>query len=584
MRCLFDHIKHQIIEVYKDFAGQNLLPQDLDLSKLTVEPPKDLSHGEVSTNIAMILSKAAGKNPRELAGMFQEKMQSWDIIKQCDIAGPGFINLFLKDDFWLDRLSDILKAGPSYGDLPANKQKLNIEYVSANPTGPMHIGHTRGAVLGDVLANLLAKTGYDVCREYYINDAGGQVLTLARSLYHRYLEALGQKVGALPDGYYPGEYLVTLAQKMAAEKGDQYVNKPESEWLDIFRQTAIDAMMILIRADLKELGVHHDVFTSEKALHHSGAVDKAVQVLKDKDLIYMGVLEQPKGKVIEDWEERPQMLFKSTLFGDDVDRPLQKSDGSWTYFAPDIAYHYDKYLRGFKHMINIFGADHFGYKRLKSATAALSDNQVDLDVQICQLVNLLENGQPLKMSKRSGNVVLMRDMIDMVGKDAIRFMMLTRKSDSTLDFDVAKVLEKSKENPVFYVQYAHARISSVFRHAVEMFKLDEINDTALAKADLTLLSSAPEQVLIRKLATWPRLLDSAAQLHEPHRLAFYLTELAADFHAYWNAGKENTQLRFLLIEHKNISLARLALIRAVAMIMTSGLSLIGITPALEMTE
>lgn len=573
-------IENQILALEKD----GVLPAGSDTARITVEPPRDAAHGDAATNAAMLLSKAAGMKPRDLAEKLAEKLGSLDHIEQVEIAGPGFINLRMADDFWLSQIIEVLENGNTYGNsnLGANT-KMNVEYVSANPTGPMHVGHCRGAVVGDVLANLLAKAGYDVTKEYYINDAGAQVDVLARSLHLRYREALGETIDEIPAGLYPGDYLVAPGKKLAARDGDKWVDAPEADWLEEFRGFAIVEMMALIKEDLRLLGVDHDVFTSEAGLVAAGKVQAAFEHLEKKGDIYVGVLEPPKGKTPDDWEPRPQTLFRATEFGDDVDRPLKKSDGSWTYFASDIAYHFDKYERGFNHMIDIFGADHGGYvKRMKAATKAITGGEGDLDVKLCQLVSLFDNGEPVKMSKRAGTFVTLRDVVERVGKDVVRFIMLTRKNDATLDFDFAKVTEQSKDNPVFYVQYAHARVNSVFRQAREAFPNQDFSDPALVGADLSALASEDEKMLVRRMAEWPRIVEQAAVAHEPHRIAFFLSEIAAEFHALWNKGRDNTALRFIVADDLAVTQARLAMIRAAALVIASGLDVLGVAPVEEM--
>ena len=573
-------IENQILALEKD----GVLPAGSDTARITVEPPRDAAHGDAATNAAMLLSKAAGMKPRDLAEKLAKKLVTLDHIEQVEIAGPGFINLRMADDFWLSQITEVLENGKTYGNsnLGANT-KMNVEYVSANPTGPMHVGHCRGAVVGDVLANLLAKAGYDVTKEYYINDAGAQVDVLARSLHLRYREALGETIDEIPAGLYPGDYLVAPGKKLAARDGNKWVEAPEENWLEEFRGFAIVEMMALIKEDLRLLGVDHDVFTSEARLVSAGKVQAAFEHLEKKGDIYVGVLEPPKGKTPDDWEPRPQTLFRATEFGDDVDRPLKKSDGSWTYFASDIAYHFDKYERGFNHMIDIFGADHGGYvKRMKAATKAITGGEGDLDVKLCQLVSLFDNGEPVKMSKRAGTFVTLRDVVERVGKDVVRFIMLTRKNDATLDFDFAKVTAQSKDNPVFYVQYAHARVNSVFRQAREAFPNQDFSDAALVGADLSALVSEDEKMLVRRMAEWPRIVEQAAVAHEPHRIAFFLSEIAAEFHALWNKGRDNTALRFIVADDLAVTQARLAMIRAAALVIASGLDVLGVAPVEEM--
>ena len=512
------------------------------------------------------------------------KLRGHTDIASVEVAGPGFVNMRLADSFWHARMADILKEGPEYGASEMGKgAAVNVEYVSANPTGPMHVGHGRGAVVGDALAALLEKAGYAVTREYYINDAGAQVDALARSAHLRYREALGDKFDTVPEGLYPGDYLVPVGQALAKQFGDKWRAAPEAEWLEPIRSFTIDAMLALIREDLKALGVTHKVFTSERALAKAGQVDAALKFLADRDLVYTGVLEPPKGKKPDDWEQRPQTLFRATRFGDDVDRPLKKSDGSWTYFATDIAYHLDKFRRGFAAMIDVWGADHGGYvKRMQAAVQAITEGKGALDVKLCQLVNLLDKGEPVKMSKRAGTFITLREVVDEVGRDVFRFIMLTRKNDAALDFDYAKVMEKTRDNPVFYVQYAHARCNSVFRNAAEAFADLDVAAAALTRAPLARLTDPAELALIKRLAGWPRLIESAAESHEPHRLAFYLYDVASDFHALWNKGNEDRGLRFIVEADRELTLARLAMVRAVQLLIASGLAIIGVTPVEEL--
>jgi arginyl-tRNA synthetase len=560
------------------------LPAGLDLGRVAVEPPRDSAHGDLSTNAAMVLAKPAGLAPRALATSLVERLKRHPEVTGAEVAGPGFINLRLADTFWHARLAEILRAGAAYGDATTGTGKrVNIEYVSANPTGPLHVGTGRGAVIGDALASLLEKVGHRVGREYYINDAGAQVAVLGRSTYLRYREALGEDIGAIPEGYYPGDYLREVGRALAERDGDTWLGAPETAWLPIMRDFAIDRIMEVNRGDLQALGVRYDTFTSERAIVDSGAVERAVDALEAQGLIYTGTLDPPKGMVPDDWEPRPQTLFRSTQFGDDVDRPLKKSDGSWTYFAADIAYHFDKVRRGFDDLIDVWGADHGGHvKRMKAALQALTGGSARLDVKLYQLVNLFDKGAPVRMSKRAGTFVTLRDVVDQVGKDVFRFVMLTRRNDQALDFDFDKVVEKSKDNPVFYVQYAHARARSVLRRAAPNFAASQLDVESLATAPLARLTDAAELALIRHLAGWPRLVESAAETHEPHRIAFYLQELAAHFHGLYNKGTDDAGLRFILSDAPELTLARLALVQAVAFVVASGLTVFGVTPAEEM--
>lgn len=581
---LFKKIRDDILVAIDAMSADGEIPAGLDKKRIAVEPPRDGSHGDIATNAAMILGKAAGLSPRAFADRLLPRLRAHEYVADAAVAGPGFINLRLTDSFWRERLRDILRCGVAYGDsMMGQGVTVNVEYVSANPTGPMHVGHGRGAVVGDVLALLLAKAGYAVSKEYYINDAGAQVDVLTRSAFLRYREALGENIGPVPEGLYPGTYLVPVGCALAEEHGSALLSMPEQEWFPLVRPVVVSAMMELIKSDLATLGIHHDVFFSERSLVDAGGVDAALAALDEKGLVYEGVLEPPKGKVPDDWEPRPQTLFRATQFGDDVDRPLKKSDGSWTYFASDIAYHLDKFKRGARTMIDVWGADHGGYvKRMQAAIKAVTGGQGVLDVKLCQMVNLLKDGQPYKMSKRAGTFVTLRDVVDEVGKDVVRFIMLTRKNDAQLDFDLARVVEQSRDNPVFYVQYAHARIYSVRRHALEMFSEAAITPEALAGVSLDPLTDSAEVGLIRQAAAWPRLVESAAEAHEPHRVAFYLQELAGAFHGLWNKGKDETHLRFLAGGDEAVSLARLALITAVAQVIASGLATLGIEPAEEM--
>ncbi|MES0860974.1 arginine--tRNA ligase [Ruegeria sp. SCPT10] len=578
---LFSEIRGLVLDALAQMQSEGALPEGLSFDNVAVEPPRDAAHGDMATNAAMVLAKPAKMKPRDIADVLARKLAEDARITSAEVAGPGFLNLRLAPTVWQGVLAAVLEQGTDYGRSTMGQgQKVNVEYVSANPTGPLHVGHTRGAVFGDALASLLDYSGHDVTREYYINDGGAQVDVLARSAYERYREANGLSP-EIAEGLYPGDYLIPIGEALKEKYGDSLIDKPEAEWLEELREFSTDAMMDLIRADLKALGVEMDVFFSEKSLYGTGRIEAALQSLTDKGLIYEGVLEPPKGKKPEDWEPREQTLFKSTEHGDDVDRPVKKSDGAWTYFAPDIAYHYDKVSRGFDALIDVFGADHGGYvKRMKAAVSALSDGKVPLDIKLTQLVKLWKNGEPFKMSKRAGNFVTLRDVVDQVGPDVTRFVMLTRKNDAPLDFDFDKVLEQSRENPVFYVQYAHARVMSVLRRAAEA----EIaaDDATLVGADLGKIDHASELVVARKLAEWPRLVEIAARTNEPHRVAFYLYELAGDFHALWNKGNDETQLRFIQDGDVATSQSKIALARAVSVVISAGLGILGVTPAQEM--
>ncbi|MEM9010817.1 MAG: arginine--tRNA ligase [Pseudomonadota bacterium] len=562
-------------------ATDGALPAGIDTGAVTVEPTRDASHGEMATNAAMVLAKSAGKPPREIAEALLPHLTAEPRIETATVAGPGFINLTLAPEAWRGVVPAALTAGTEFGrsTLGAGR-KVNVEFVSANPTGPLHVGHARGAVFGDALAALLEFAGWAVTREYYVNDGGAQVDVLARSAYERYREAHGQSP-EIAEGLYPGDYLIPVGVALKDRFDTRFVDQPEDVWLDEVREFATEAMMEMIRGDLAAIGVEMDVFFSERALYASGRIEEALGILTGRDLIYEGVLDPPKGKTPEDWEPRQQTLFRSTAHGDDVDRPIKKSDGSWTYFAPDIAYHADKIARGFEELIDVFGADHGGYtKRMKAAVAALSDGQVPLDVKLCQIVRLTKDGKPFKMSKRAGTFVSLRDVIDEVGPDVARFVMLTRKNDAPLDFDFDHVLEQSKSNPVFYVQYAHARVHSVMAKAGEAGL--GADDAALAAADLSTLVDPAELTVLRKIAEWPRLLEAAAVHHEPHRIAFYLDELAASFHALWNRGTDEPRLRIVQEDDPTGTRARLALSRAVAVVIGAGLGILGVTPIREM--
>ncbi|WP_435229119.1 arginine--tRNA ligase [Pseudopelagicola sp. nBUS_20] len=578
---LFTEMRGLLIEALKALQVEGTLPDDLDFKNVAMEPPRDPAHGDMATNAAMVLAKPAKMKAREIAEALSVRLIEDSRVTSAEVAGPGFLNMRLDPSLWQSLVSAVIQSGSKYGrsDMGGGK-RVNVEYVSANPTGPLHVGHTRGAVFGDALASLLDFVGFDVTREYYINDGGSQVDVLARSVYLRYLEAHGQEV-VFVDGTYPGEYLIEVGKALKSKVDDAYVNQPEEVWLADIREFSTDAMMELIRADLQALGVVIDVFYSEKSLYGTGQIEAALRLLNSKGLIYEGVLEPPKGKKPEDWEPREQTLFKSTEHGDDVDRPVKKSDGSWTYFAPDIAYHYDKVSRGFDALIDVFGADHGGYvKRMKAAVSALSDGKVTLDIKLTQLVKLWKNGEPFKMSKRAGNFVTLRDVVDQVGPDVTRFVMLTRKNDAPLDFDFDKVLAQSKDNPVFYVQYAHARVCSVLRNAETAGIITD--DTTLAAADFSLLNHNAEIDVAKKLAEWPRLVEVSGRTNEPHRIAFYLYELASEFHALWSRGNEELSVRFIQEDAIATSQAKIALARAVAVVISAGLGILGVTPSQEM--
>ena len=578
---LFAEIRSLVIDCLNHMEMDKDLPEGLNFAFVTVEPPRDTAHGDMATNAAMVLAKTSGLKPRDIAKKLASLLLADTRVAFAEVAGPGFLNLRLAPKVWENVLSAILQNPEQYGRAKMGLGKrVNVEYVSANPTGPLHVGHTRGAVFGDALASLLDFAGYEVTREYYINDGGAQVDVLARSVYLRYLEAHGQAV-AFEDGTYPGDYLIDVGQSLKDKVGDAYVDADEATWLDDIRAFSTAAMMDLIRADLNSLGVHMDVFYSEKSLNGTGKIESAINDLREKGLIYEGVLEAPKGKRPDEWEPREQTLFKSTDHGDDVDRPVQKSDGSWTYFAPDIAYHHDKVARGFDHLIDVFGADHGGYvKRMKAAVSALSAGSISLDIKLTQLVRLFKNGEPFKMSKRAGTFITLRNLVEQVGADATRFVMLTRKNDAPLDFDFAKVLEQTKENPVFYVQYAHARISSVLRKAIAANIA--VDDKTLNSANLSALTDISEYRLASKLAEFPRLIEISARNNEPHRIAFYLYDLASEFHALWNKGNDHPDLRFLQESNVATSQSKIALIRATAVVISSGLGILGVTPAQEM--
>ena len=552
------------------------------LARLVAEPPRDAGHGDLSSNAAMVVAKPLGRQPREVAAALAEMFTKDPDVRSVEVAGPGFLNFRLADSVWLRVLRAVGSEAGDFGRTDVGKgERVNVEYVSANPTGPMHVGHTRGAVFGDTLASLLAYTGYDVTREYYINDAGSQIETLARSTLLRYREALGESI-EIPSGFYPGDYLVPVGRALATEYGDRLLGKPEAEVLPLVKDRVLAAMMELIKADLAKLGIHHDVFFSERTLHADIAA--TLDWLRAEGMIYEGRLEPPKGKTPEEWEDREQTLFRATEWGDDVDRPLIKSDGSYTYFAADIVYHRNKYLRGFKHMINVLGADHSGYvKRLQAAVNAVSKGEADIDVRICQLVRLMKNGEPFKMSKRSGDLVTVADVVEEVGADATRFMLLYRRNDAAMDFDFALVKEQSRDNPVFYVQYAHARACSVFRVAARELPGLDSSASALQSAAIERLDSAADLELIRMVAQWPRVVSVAAVAHEPHRIAFYLYELAGAFHGFWAKGRDDFSLRFVNADDPTLTLARLALVGAVRQVLLNGLSILGVSAPEELS-
>jgi len=575
---LFAHFQQIVRTEIETLSQSGKLPLGLDLTRVAVEPPREAGHGDVATNAAMVLAKTAGMPPRTIAQLLVERLAANPDIQSTDIAGPGFINIRLKMAFWPKLLTSALLLGGRYGgsDLGAG-EKVNVEYVSANPTGPLHVGHCRGAVFGDALAELLAAAGFSVTREYYVNDAGAQVDVLARSAYLRYREALGEDIGEIPAGLYPGDYLKPVGQALAYDHDKALLDMPEAAWLPIVRDRALAMMMDLIRADLAALNISQEVFVSEKSLHETGEVARTVEDLRARGLIYEGRLPPPKGELPEDWEDREQTLFRATQFGDDIDRPLIKSDGSYTYFASDIAYSRHKIMRGFKELVYVLGADHSGYvKRLEAIGAAnAGDRDVKVIVRLCQLVKLYRGGEPVRMSKRAGEFVTLRDVVDEVGADVVRFMMLYRKNEAPLDFDFKKVTEQSKENPVFYVQYAHARICSVFRNAGAAAETVE-------KPDFSRLVDDAELQLIRRIGEYPRVVEAAAAAHEPHRIAFYLYDLASDFHSLWNKGKESPQLRFILGSDMQTSLARLALLRVIRYVLANGLGILGVKPVEEM--
>jgi len=587
---LFALMLGRVHAVCRVLEGEGALPAGLDLARVVVEPPKDPTHGDMATNAAMVLAKEAKAKPRDLAEAIAAKLRADELVASVEVAGPGFINLTLAPKVWADALRTVLAQGATYGRSAIGaKQKVNVEYVSANPTGPMHVGHCRGAVFGDALASLLDFAGYDVTREYYINDAGAQVDVLARSALLRYREALGEVIGDIPEGLYPGDYLKPVGEALKAEHGDRLLALPEAQWLPLVRAKSIAMMMEMIRGDLAALNITHEEFFSERSLIEGGAdrVAETIAFLRGKGDVYEGRLPPPKGAPIEDYEDREQTLFRATAYGDDVDRPLLKSDGSYTYFASDIAYHKTKFDRGYRTMVDVWGADHGGYiKRVQAAIKAVTDGKGDLDVKIVQLVKLLRNGEPVKMSKRSGDFVTLREVVEEVGSDATRFMMLFRKNDAVLDFDLAKVIEQSKDNAVFYVQYGHARGHSVFRNAREVIpdlpEDSQARAVFLADAEVERLTDSAELDLLRRLALYPRVVEAAALAHEPHRVAFYLYDLASEFHALWTRGRDLPHLRFIINNDALITKARLALVQGAVSVIASGLAVLGVDAPTEM--
>ncbi|MDD5586120.1 MAG: arginine--tRNA ligase [Alphaproteobacteria bacterium] len=581
---IFKTLHADIAAILDALIKEGALALSTPVPVFVVEPPRDPSHGDLATNAAMVLAKSAGKPPRAIAELLKPKIAALPVVTGVDVAGPGFINLRLKPDVWQKELKEILSAGIAYGDSAlGKKERVNVEFVSANPTGPMHAGHVRGAVIGDTLCNLLSKAGYDVTREYYFNDAGAQVDVLARTVHLRYREALGENIGAIPEGMYPGEYLKDVGAALAGREGRKWLGKPEDDWLDPVRAFAVSAIMKMIREDLILIDIKHDVFTNERELIENGMLDKAFKILEDKGLIYVGTLPPPKGKVMEDWEPVPLTLFRSSRFGDSTDRPLKKRDGTWTYIVTDIAYHYDMIERGFLYMINILGKDHGGYlEKMRPAVAALSDGKARLEVIFNSIVKVFKNGVPVKLSKRSGNLITLREMVEQVGAGAVRFFMLTRAPDSELEFDFAKVVEQTRDNPVFYVQYAHARCCSVLRHAAELFPGEDLSAGAMAKMDASGIDNPDELALIRVLANWPRAVEAAAVAQEPHRIAFFLMDLAAQFHSLWNKGNDNATLRFIVPDNPALTRTRLLLVKATQTVIASGLSVMGCEPLEEM--
>ena len=571
---IFEHVRKIIIQVAKTRG----IHDDNILDKITAEPPKEEKYGDISSNIALLCSKSLNMNPRDLAESIGLLLKKNDYIDEVKIAGPGFINLTLNKSIFYECCKNVLEFKSKYGSSSYGKSdKVNIEYVSANPTGPMHIGHARGAVFGDSLANLLQYVGYNVTREYYINDSGQQIINLAKSVYLRYVEILTNKGALFEEDLYPGEYLIPVAEKIIDQHGDKFIDSNEKDWLAIFKDYATHEMMEIIKKDLSSVNIHHDNFVSEEFLKSKGLIDKVVKILDEKDVIYEGVLDPPKGQQNQNWESRPQLLFKSTLYGDDLDRPLKKADNTWTYFAADAAYHFDKYNRNYSSIINVWGADHGGYiKRIEGIIKSISDSKLIFNVKLCQLVNLNKNGKPVKMSKRAGNFITMKSVVESVGSDVLRFIMLTRKNDAPLDFDLVKVKEQSKDNPVYYVQYANIRINSLYKKA----KAHGINlDKEISNIKFELLTNSLEVNIIKLISKWPRQVEAAAKANEPHRITFYLNDLASAFHSSWSLGNDNPELRYISDSNKELSIARLSLAKIVKIILSSGLSIIGVKPA-----
>lgn len=581
---IFQQFHSRLLTTIQDLTQQSVLPEELDTTEIVTEPPKEKSHGDIATNAAMVLCKGCKKSSKQLADILVNPIRIWPEVEKVDIAGPGFINITLKTSFWYQMLPLILKLKEKFGESNLGQgETVNIEYVSVNPTGPLHIGHGRNAVLGDVLATLLEKVGYKVTKEYYVNDAGAQVKHLARSVYLRYKQAAGLSItqNDFTEDMYIADYLIPLGELLFKECKNRFIDAVEEEWLELFQKRSVDYLLQLIKEDLKGLGIVIDVYTSERALLEKGKIQEVVKYLEEKGDVYEGILNPPKGYVIEDWEPRPQKLFKATSYSDDVDRPLQKSDGTWTYFAGDIAYHYDKIQRGFQHLIDVLGADHSGYvKRIHAAVKALSKGQVDLEICVCQMINFIEGGIPVRMSKRSGTFIRLKDLVKKVGQDVTRFMLLTRHHDMSIDFDFSKAVEQSKDNPVFYIQYVHARVHSVLRHAKEVFK--DFQEEEIERSDITLLRDEAELGMIKLLFLWPRQVEQAAMVREPHRLAYFLQEVAGSFHLLWNKGRGCAELRFVEIQNRPLTMARLALLKATALVIASGLKLFGIMPVEEM--